>query len=45
MYTMLVKAQSRQGKHNVFLVDALLFCVFATLDVALLLSHVLDAFI
>ncbi|KAI1793790.1 hypothetical protein LXA43DRAFT_1059780 [Ganoderma leucocontextum] len=45
MYTMLVKSRSRQGQRNVFLVVALLLFVFATLDVALLLRHVLDAFI
>ena len=45
MYTMLIKARYRQGRRNVFLIVALLFFVFATLDVALLLRHVLDAFI
>ncbi|KAM5540141.1 hypothetical protein V8D89_006281 [Ganoderma adspersum] len=45
MYLMLVKARSRRRKRNVFLVVALLFFVFATLDVALLLRHVLHAFI
>ena len=42
---MLVKSRSRQGRRNVFLVVALLLFVFATLDLALLLRHVLDAFI
>ena len=45
MYLMLVKAPSRQGRRNVFLVVALLLFVFATLDVVLLLVHVLHAFI
>ena len=45
MYTMLVKSRSRRGRRNVFLVVTLLLFVFATLDVALLLRHVLDAFI
>ncbi len=45
MYTMLVKSRSRQGQRNVFLIVALLLFVFATLDVALLLRHVLDAFV
>ncbi|KAM5545852.1 hypothetical protein V8D89_000890 [Ganoderma adspersum] len=45
MWTMLVKSRSRQGQRNVFLIVALLLFVFATLDVALLLRHVLDAFV
>ena len=45
MYTMLVKARHRKGRRNVFLIVALLFFIVATLDVALLLRHVLDAFI
>ena len=45
MHTMLVKARHRQGKRNSFLIVALLLFVFATLDVAFLLRHVLDAFI
>ena len=45
MYTMLTNSQSRRGQRNMFLVVALLLFVFATLDVALLLRHVLDAFI
>ena len=45
MYTILVKSGSRQGQYNVFLIMTLLLFVFATLDVALLLRHVLDAFI
>ena len=45
MYTMLVKARHRKGRRNVFLIVALFFFIVATLDVALLLRHVLDAFI
>ena len=45
MYTLVIKAPYRQGKYGVFLVVALLLFVFATLDVALLLRHVLVAFI
>ncbi|KAM5545854.1 hypothetical protein V8D89_000892 [Ganoderma adspersum] len=45
MYTMVTRARYRQGKYNLFLVVALLLFVFATLDVALLLRHVLVAFI
>ena len=45
MYTMLVKSRSRRGKRHVFLIVALPFFVFATLDVALLLRHEFDAFI
>ena len=45
MYTMVIRARHRQGKYNLFLVVALLLFVFATLDVALLLRHVLVAFI
>lgn len=45
MYTMVIKSRHRQGKRNLFLIVSLLFFVFATLDVALLLRHVLDAFI
>ena len=45
MYLMLVNPRSRQGKRIVFLVVALLLFVFATLDVAIQLRHVLYAFI
>ena len=45
MYTMLIKSGSRQSQYNVFLVVTLLLFFFATLDVALLLRHVLDAFV
>ncbi|KAM5545449.1 hypothetical protein V8D89_000487 [Ganoderma adspersum] len=45
MYTMLTSSQPRRGQRSMFLVVALLLFVFATLDVALLLRHVLDAFI
>ncbi len=45
MYLMLIQAQHRQGKRNLLVVIALLLFVFATLDVALLLRHVLYAFI
>ena len=45
MYTMLVKGRSSTRQRFVFLVVALLLFIFATLDVALLLRHVLDAFI
>ncbi|PIL34521.1 hypothetical protein GSI_03299 [Ganoderma sinense ZZ0214-1] len=45
MYTMLVASRHRQGRRNVFLIVAFLFFLFATLDVALLLRHVLVGFI
>ena len=45
MYTMLIKARYRKGRRNVFLIVALFLFIVATLDVALLLRHVLDAFI
>ncbi|EJF60321.1 hypothetical protein DICSQDRAFT_171278 [Dichomitus squalens LYAD-421 SS1] len=45
MYTMLLKSRSRHRQRTVFLVVALLLFIFATLDVALLLRHVLDAFV
>nr|VWO98255.1 Cytochrome P450 monooxygenase CYP52X1 [Ganoderma boninense] len=45
MYTLVIRARYRQGKCGVFLIVALLFFVFASLDVALLLRHILDAFI
>ena len=45
MYTMFIAPKYRQGRRNVFLIVVLLFFVFATLDIALLLRHVLDAFI
>ncbi|EJF60330.1 hypothetical protein DICSQDRAFT_137639 [Dichomitus squalens LYAD-421 SS1] len=45
MYTMLLKSRSRHRQRTVFVVVALLLFIFATLDVALLLRHVLDAFV
>ena len=45
MYTMLAKSRSQSRQRLLFLVVALLLFVFATLDVALLLRHCLDAFV
>ena len=45
MYIMLVKSRSKNRQRIIFLIVALLLFTFATLDVALLLRHVLDAFI
>ena len=45
MYIMLVKSRSRNRQRVIFIVVAVLLGIVATLDVALLLRHVLDAFI
>ena len=45
MYTMFIMGPSRTRQRVFYFIVAILLFIFATLDVALLLRHVLDAFV